>query len=402
MISVDEAHGKVAASIRPLSTERVATAEAFGRVLAAGAQARLTQPPFAASAMDGYAIRAEDKVAGRVLTVTGEIAAGGPSELTVGPGEAVRIFTGAPVPEGAETIIIQEDVHASGNRITLGSQLDEGDHIRPAGNDFSDGQTLDCPRRLSAADLSLLGAMNVTEVEVARRPIVAILPTGDELVGLGETPAPSQIIASSGYAIAAMLRQCGAQVRLMPIAPDRPAVLGYLLDQAKSADLVLTLGGASVGDHDLVQGTAGDRGLDLSFYKIRMRPGKPLICGTLGDAVFLGLPGNPVSAFVCARIFAVPALAALQGLAYRPPMLLEGHLAGPVAANGNREHYMRAKADIVDGRWLLDVFGRQDSSLLSVLSDANALVRVEPHAPAQEAGDKVSFLLTSADTDLTC
>lgn len=402
MISVAEAHAKVAACIQRLSTEDVPTREALGRVIAEPVASALTQPPFASSAMDGYAILSSDKVPGRELRVIGSVAAGQTGEFHVNSCEAVRIFTGAPVPRGADTIIIQEDVERIGERIVLAENLDHGTHIRPAGGDFASGTKIEAPRRLSASDLSLISAMNVPKVVATRRPLVAILPTGDELVALGETPQTGQIIASSGYAVASLLSACGADVRLMPIAPDRPEKLGWLLDLATSADLVLTLGGASVGDHDLVQHTAGDQGLDLSFYKIRMRPGKPLICGKLADAVFLGLPGNPVSAFVCARIFAVPAIAALQGMPYRAPNVLSGRLKNSIAPNGSREHFMRAHADIVDGQWVLEVFERQDSSLLSVLSNANALVIRQPGEAGQGEGTPMPFVPMSPDIDLTC
>lgn len=391
MISVAQAHAAIAALVRVLPSETVPLQQASGRVLRRPAAATLNQPPFTASAMDGYAIRAADKVPGQRLAVVGEVAAGGWSETVIRDGEALRIFTGAPMPAGAEVVLIQEDAQRLGDEITLGYTLDDAHYVRPAGGDFAKGAEMEAPRRLSAADIGLLAAMNVPKVEVGRLPEVAIVPTGDELVALGETPGNGQILCSSAHSVAALLARAGARTRILPIAPDTPEGLGNVLALADGADLVITLGGASVGDHDLVQSTAGSRGLKLDFYKIRMRPGKPLICGTLGEALFLGLPGNPVSSMVCAQIFALPLLAAMQGLAYAPPLLEQGTLVEPIGTNGGREHYMRAVAHYDDG-WKLRVLDRQDSSLLSVLSQANALVVRPPKDESRPAGDKVQFL----------
>ena len=392
MISVEEAHRQVAAATRIVTTEPVRCRDAAGRVLREPAVATLDQPPFAASAMDGYAIRADDRVPGRRLQVMGEVAAGQTPDLSVSPGLAMRIFTGAPLPGGADVVLIQEDAEREGDWITVRAGHDTAGHVRPRGGDFVQGTKISPPRRLSPADLMLLAAMNVATVSVSRRPVVAIMPTGDELVGLGEVPAPGQIVASSLYGVGALLADAGADVRLLPIARDDPAMLGAILERAAQADMVVTLGGASVGDHDLVRQAAAGQGLDLSFHKIAMRPGKPLICGRLGRAMFLGLPGNPVSSFVCARLFAHPATLALQGLPYQAPPTLTARLAAEVPANGPREHYMRARAVLTEGEWVVTAFDRQDSSLTSVLADADALVVRPPRDPARPAGASVRFL----------
>ena len=392
MISVAKAHDAIAKLARPIGTEHVPLHRAAGRVLRSDALATLSQPPFAASAMDGYAIRAADKVPGRQLKVVGEVAAGAWSNRAIGSGEALRIFTGAPIPQGADTILIQEDADRTGDLITVRDGFDRADYVRPAGGDFAIGDALRAPRRLSPADIGLLAAMNQPQVTVSRQPVVAIVPTGDELVSVGQAPGQGQIIASSAVGVAALLEQRGADTRILPIAPDRTDHLDHVLALAAGADLVITLGGASVGDHDLVQSTAHGRGLELEFYKIRMRPGKPLICGTLGTSAFLGLPGNPVSSMVCARIFAGPLIWALQGLPYTPPALLYGQLAAQIGQNGGREHYMRAVAEPGPDGWQLTALKRQDSSLLSVLSDANALLIRQPHEAARPTGASVPFI----------
>lgn len=388
MILVEEALSHVFDLLSPVGVEAVPLAEAAGRVLAAPVRANRSQPPFPASAMDGYALNGTEAEPHAMFKVIGTAAAGHGFAGHVGPGQAVRIFTGAPVPEGADRVIIQEDVTARGDMITLGDPLDAGPHIRPAGNDFAAGTTIAAPRRLTPADLSLLAAMNIPELPVRRRPVVAIIATGDELVMPGEEPGPDQIIASNSFGLKALVEAEGAEARLLPIARDTRASLETVFGLAEGADLILTSGGASVGDHDLVGEVAAGLGMEQSFYKVAMRPGKPLMAGRMGAAAMIGLPGNPVSALVCGHVFVRPALRVLLGLGAAPAPRHKGALAAPIGANGPREHYMRAKIT-PDG---LSVFDRQDSALLSVLAEADALVIRPPHDGPRGAGEAVEYL----------
>lgn len=392
LISVEEARARLLALFAPLGTEQVALAATGGRVLAEDAVATRAQPPFDASAMDGYAIREADYEAGRRLAVTGASAAGARFEGAVAPGTAVRIFTGAPVPEGAERVVIQENVTRTGDLVTLNEAEPGGVNIRPAGGDFRPGARIAAPRRLGPGDLALLAAMNIGRPVVRRRPVVALIATGDELAMPGEEPASDQILCSNSFGLKAMLEAAGAEARLLPIARDTPESLMAAFDLARGADLVVTLGGASVGDHDLVRSTALGRGLELSFYKIAMRPGKPLMAGRLGATPMIGLPGNPVSAMVCGMLFVLPAVHGMLGLPADPPPRLPARLAAPLEQNGERAHYMMARAEADTGGWRIEAFGRQDSSLLSVLSEANALLVRPVEDPERPAGDMVEFM----------
>ena len=392
LITVDAALPRLFALCPALPAETVPLRRAAGRVLAAPVVARLTQPPFAASAMDGYAIPEADHTAGARLRVIGEAAAGRGFAGVVGAGEAARIFTGAPVPAGAERVVLQEDVARDGDTIILGDRLESGTNIRAAGQDFRTGDTLAAPRRLRPAELGLIAAMNLAEVTVARRPVVALIATGDELVMPGERPGPDQIIASNGFALAAMAEAEGAEVRMLPVARDDAASLRHLLTLAADADMIVTIGGASVGDHDIVGEVAGELGLERAFWKIAMRPGKPLMAGRLAGAVMLGLPGNPVSAIVCGHLFMLPMLRAMQGLPARAAPRGTAELAAPVAATGPREHYMRATLDRAGGALRIRPFDRQDSALMSILSQADALlVRPAGDGP-RAAGDRVEYV----------
>lgn len=393
MITVAEAQTLCLALVRPLGAENVPLTQAAGRVLAADVVAGRAQPPFAASAMDGYALRSQDCQSGAVLRVVGEAAAGHAWHGQVCEGEALRIFTGAPVPLGADRVVIQEDVHRTGDRITLGDRLDMGTNIRPQGADFAADYTLTAPRRLNASELALLAAMNAGHVPVRRKPEVAIIATGDELVMPGEDPRDDQIIASNLFALKAMIESVGGHVRLLPIARDTEASLLTVYEMAMGADLIVTIGGASVGDHDLVAEVAGRFGLKQSFYKIAMRPGKPLIAGAFADGTpYLGLPGNPVSAIVCGHLFLLPMLRAMLGLREVLPPIMHATLTAGVDGNGPRAHYMRAH--LTDGPKGREVtaFDRQDSSLLTVLSEANALLIRPPHDGPRGTGDVVEVL----------
>jgi molybdopterin molybdotransferase len=392
MLSVAEAHARLMRLFAPVGVETVPLREAAGRVLAEDAVARRDQPPFPASAMDGYAIRAADAVDGARLRVTGVSTAGAGFDGRAGPGEAVRIFTGAPVPDGADLILIQEDADREGDFVTLRPGRDTMDHIRPAGGDFRAGSRLTAPRQLTAQEIALLAAMNVDPVPVARRPVIALIPTGDELVWPGEAPGRDQIVSSNNFGLKAMLEARGAEARLLPIARDTAESLAAVFALAEGADLIVTLGGASVGDFDLVQKTAIAHGLTLDFYKVAMRPGKPLMAGRLGAVPLIGLPGNPVSAMVCGLLFLRPAVDAMLGMPSGLPALQKARLAEDIGVNGPREHYMRATVSAGADGWLCRPFERQDSSLLSVLAAANALMVRPPHDPARQAGDLVDFL----------
>jgi len=388
MISVDEALDHLFALVSPLKTETVPLSEAGGRVLATDAVARRDQPPFAASAMDGYAARKDEVRPGATLTVIGEAAAGHGFAGPVGPGQCVRIFTGAPVPEGADHVVIQEDVTRTGDTITIGPDACDNSHVRPAGGDFRIGDRLSAPRRLSAQDVALLAAMNIPQVQVSRRPAVALISTGDELVMPGEVPGPDQIIASNTFGLKTMLDQMGARPRILPIARDTRASLETAFDLAQGADLIVTIGGASVGDHDLVGDVAAGLGMERSFYKVAMRPGKPLMAGRMGDAVLLGLPGNPVSAMVCGHVFMAPMIRVMLGLGAHRATRKTARLAHDIGAGGPREHYMRA--ELRDG--LITPEPRQDSALLSVLAHANALmIRPAGDGPRQK-GEEVDYI----------
>ncbi|MCU0906847.1 MAG: molybdopterin molybdotransferase MoeA [Rhodobacteraceae bacterium] len=388
MIPVGQALDRLFALAPRMGSEDVPLLQAATRVLAADVVAARDQPPFDASAMDGWAVRTSDALPGARLAIVGEAPAGRAWGGTLGPGQAVRIFTGGPVPAGADRVVIQEDAQRDGDTVILGDRLEAGSNIRPRGADFASGSVVPAPRRLRPADIALIAAMNVLAVTVARRPEVAILMTGDELVPPGGTPGPAQIVASNGYGLAAMVRAEGGVPRLLPVVPDDPALLAAGLALARGADVIVTVGGASVGDHDLVAGALRTAGADMAFHKVAIRPGKPLMAGRLGDALVIGLPGNPVSALVCGMVFLVPVLRAMQGLPGRPLPRARAALADALPPNGPREHYMRATWD--GDR--LSVEGRQDSSLLSVLSTADVLVVRPPGDPARQAGEMVDYL----------
>ena len=388
MISVTDALNEVFTLCAPVGTETVALRHAAGRVLAVPATARRDQPPFASSAMDGYAVRDADAGQGATFTVIGEAAAGHAFDGPIGTGQAVRIFTGAPVPADTDRVIIQEDVTRTGDTITQDAPSTQNRNIRPLGGDFKSGDSVAAPRRLTAQDVTLLAAMNVAEVEVSRKPTVALIATGDELVMPGETPNPSQIIASNSFGLAAMIEAAGGIARMLPIARDTESALRQSFELAQGADVVVTIGGASVGDHDIVGKVASDLGLARAFYKVAMRPGKPLMAGRLDGALMIGLPGNPVSSMITAQLFLVPALHALMGLPAAPAPRRTATLLADVGANGPREHYMRAQL----GDEGIVPFDRQDSSLMSILSTANALLVRAPDAPAATAGETVDYI----------
>jgi molybdopterin molybdotransferase len=388
MISVSEARAALLALVDPLGVETVPLAQCSGRVLAEPVAARRDQPPFSASAMDGYAVNATEVELHAMFKVIGEAAAGHGFEGKVGAGQAVRIFTGAPVPEGADFVVIQEDVDRKGNLITILDAPAPNRNIRPKGGDFAIGDTLSAPRILTPADVALLAAMNTADVPVVRRPIVAVMSTGDELVMPGGTPGPDQIIASNGFGLKAMLEAAGAEVRLLPIAQDTVQSLTTAFQLAQGADLVVTIGGASVGDHDLVGDVAASLGMERAFYKVAMRPGKPLMAGRMGRMAMVGLPGNPVSSMVCCQIFLLPMIRKMRGLSSDQPVLQTATLLAPLPKNGPREHYMRARVTDIGIR----AFESQDSALLTILAEANALLVRPANDDTLDAGASVQFL----------
>jgi molybdopterin molybdotransferase len=395
MLSVREAHARIIAAFSPLPAETVSVTEAAGRVLAAAPKARLTQPPSDLSAMDGYAVRAADvPSAPAALKLVGQAPAGGSYDKDLGPGETVRIFTGGPLPKGADSIVIQEDTKADGATITVLEAPKLGRHVRKAGLDFSTGDTPFKPgRRLTTRDVALAAAMNQPWLSVHRKPRVAILSTGDELVMPGEPVGRNQIVSSSGIAVAALMRAWGAEATLFDIARDEPQLIRDRIVAGAQHDLLITLGGASVGDHDLVQAALKAEGFPIDFWRIAMRPGKPLMFAAKDRARVLGLPGNPVSTMVCSLIFVKPALDRMLGQDGDFPALVPVKLGVDVKANDQREDYVRAKlARGSDGTRTVEPHKIQDSSMLSVLSWADALLIRPPHDPARKAGDTVQII----------
>ena len=395
-LSVDEALAKILDGVVVTEPETVPISEAGGRILSGPIIARLTQPPFHSSAMDGYAVRSMDLGQLPVsLQVVGQSAAGHPYQGAVRRGEAIRIFTGAPVPDDTDTVIIQENTSADEGAVTIREgRTEAGLNIRPRGGDFLEGDTLlPAGRRLGPRELTLAASAGHGELHVRRKPRVAILATGDELVLPGTLPGPGQIVCSNPLGIAGLVTQSGAEARFLGIARDTRESLAQHVDMARDADVLVTIGGASVGDHDLVGPVLEQLGMSLSFWKIDMRPGKPLLHGRLGAQRVFGLPGNPVSALICARVFLVPYLRALVGLTEDEGVSLTAPLAEPVEANGPRQHYMRAMLQRKpDGSYEVRPARSQDSSLLATLAAADVLLVRPPNAPALDTGTLVNVL----------
>ena len=388
MISFEQALSKLLFLAKKIDVEVVKIEEACGRVLREEIISSRDQPPFDASSMDGYALNSVEADMHAQFVVIGEAAAGHGFDGRVGAGQAVRIFTGAPVPEGADCVVIQEEVERRGKLITLLTEDTSKSNIRPAGQDFSLGDQMKAPRVLTPSDIALAASMNHAELCVYKRPVVALVSTGDELVQPGETPADGQIIASNTYGLKALLEAHGAEARILPIARDNRSSLDTVFSLCEGADLIVTIGGASVGDHDIVADVAESMGLDQSFYKVAMRPGKPLMAGQMGASVMIGLPGNPVSAMVCGHVFLLPFLRAMTGLEAAPAERFSATLTEPLPANGPREHYMRAR--VTKGQICAE--SRQDSALLSVLASANALLIRPPHDSARALGETVDYI----------
>ena len=397
LMPVTEALSAVLAGAEPLPEETVALDAAHHRVLARDVAALRTQPPQAMSAMDGYAVRSADAsaVAAR-LKVIGEVAAGRPFERAVGKGEAIRIFTGGVVPEGADAVIIQEDTVVEDGGITITEAAIAGRHIRPAGVDFRKGDILLARgTRLTDRDLSLAAGMNYAELPMRRRPKVAILATGDELVMPGSNPGPGQIVYSNGYALRALTHQEGAETIDLGIAADtvEATTRGIRHARDSGADILITTGGASVGDHDLVKQSLEAEGVTMAFWRIAMRPGKPMMHGRLGALRAIGLPGNPVSSYVCGFLFLVPLIRALSGRTDVHHAHETALLGRDVVANDMREDYLRARLEVrKDGELVATPVDHQDSSLLANLAAARALVIRPPFAPPAFAGSPCDIL----------
>jgi molybdopterin molybdotransferase len=396
LLPVEEALARLLAAVeQPTTIETIPIEEAVGRVLAESLIATRTQPPFPASAMDGYAVRANDLAIGKSLKLVGESAAGRGYHKPLHPGETVRIFTGAPVPEGADTILIQENATTNGDMISPTQTEARGRFVRKSGVDFTAGQSFFAAGyRLRAKDMALAASLGPAMAAVRRPPRVSVLATGDELVNPGEKPGPDQIVAANHLSVLAIAEKAGAKARFVGIAKDDLGALTTSIGEARDwpSDILVTMGGASVGDHDLVQQALTAAGMDLAFWRIAMRPGKPLMFGRLGATLVLGLPGNPASSVVCAHLFLKPLLAALLGQAAVDPTRT-GRLGKDLPANDQRQDYLRATlANGEDGVPVLTPLAAQDSSLTSVLAAADALVVRAPHASAARAGDACRFL----------
>ena len=396
LISVAEALEHVLAHAAPLPAEEVPLADADGRVLAYGLKALRTQPPADVSAMDGYAVRACDVATAPVrLKIIGEVAAGRPFASVVGPGEAARIFTGGVVPQGADAVVIQELTKRDGDCVEVEKPTAKGRNVRPQGLDFRTGDALfDKGHRLRARDLALAAGMNHPLLPVHRRPKIALFATGDELVPPGTEPGPGQIVYSNGFSLAALAREEGAEVVDLGVVADRLDETIDAVRQARevSADILVTTGGASVGEYDLVQKAFAAEGMKLSFWKVAMRPGRPLMHGQLGAMEVLGLPGNPVSSYVCAFLFLVPLIRRLSGRTDLSPPAESARLGCDLPANDERADYLRATlADSADGP-IATPFAAQDSSMMAPLAKSDCLVIREPHAPATKAGSRCQIL----------
>jgi molybdopterin molybdotransferase len=395
MISVAQALERVTAAFSPLPAERVGLADALGRVLSDEVASRVTQPPCDVSAMDGYAVRAEDVATVPVtLCRIGESAAGQAFEGVLGAGHAVRIFTGAPVPDGADAIVIQENTEAEGDDVVVRQGAAPGKFIRRAGLDFALGRVLlPAGRVLTARDIGMAAAMNVPWLSVRRRPRVAVLATGDELVMPGEPKTRDQIISSNSLAVAAYVRVLGGEAVNLGIAGDDIESLRALIAGARGADVLVTIGGASVGEHDLVRRVLDAEGLELAFHRVAMRPGKPLIFGRLGALAVLGMPGNPVSAGVSTVIFLRPAMEVMLGIKGDQGPPATALLGRDLDANDERQDYLRATlANDADGNPVAMPADKQDSSMLAVFADADCLVVRPPHAAASRAGERVEIV----------
>lgn len=394
LMPVAEARTRILANLPAMGSEQVALPDAHGRVLAEDVASRVTQPPLAVSAMDGYAVRAEDvaKVPAD-LKIVGEVPAGGFHDGTIGHGQAVRIFTGAALPAGADAIVIQEDTKRDGDTVTVTEGVTAGRYVRKAGLDFAEGEVLlKAGTVLSARDIGLAAAMNHPWLQVRRKPRIALLATGDEIKLPGETLGPTSIVSSNTFALEGLIRASGGEPVTLGIAVDDRDAIRDLAAQALGTDMLVTTGGASVGEHDLVQDALADLGLRLDFWQIAMRPGKPLMFGTLGDTPMLGFPGNPVSSMVCGVLFLQPALAQMLGTGETEPVRETAILGADLGENDRREDYLRATLSHENGKLVATPFPKQDSSMFSRLAAADCLLIRAPHADPAKVGDAVEIV----------
>ncbi|MCS6920529.1 MAG: molybdopterin molybdotransferase MoeA [Elioraea sp.] len=395
MLSVEEARARILAALSPVGTEWVSLAEAWGRVLAEDVTARHDKPPADVSSMDGYAVRAADCARPPCrLRVVGSAPAGHPFAARIGPGEAVRVFTGSVIPDGADSVVVQEDTDLGETEVEVRAAADPGRHIRRRGGDFVAGTVLlRAPRRLTVRDVGLAAAADRPWLRVHRRPRVAILSTGDEVARPGDPIPDGGIVSSNALALAALVRGCGAEPIDLGIAPDNMDAIASLVRAPHGADLIVTSGGASVGAHDLIQASLVPEGLELGFWKIAMRPGKPFLFGHVRGTPLLGLPGNPVSALVCGLLFLAPALDRLSGLSGDPPAPEFARAGADLPANDMRADHLRARLERDgDGAWIATPFPAQDSAQMRIFAEAEALILRPPHAPAVRAGEPVPIL----------
>jgi len=389
MISVTEALEKLFLIAKVTPVETVELKKCLGRVLAKPLESSRSNPPFPSSAMDGYAIHKANLKSGAEFKVIGESAAGHSYPKKINKNEAVRIFTGSRVPDGANLVLMQEDVEADKKSIIVKENFDKKSNIRLEGSDFSKGYKVKTPLILGAKEISLLAAMNFAHLSVRKKPTVAIISTGDELVFPGESPKPDQIIASNAYGIAALCKECGAEPRILPIAQDNLKSIEYIIGLAQDADLIITIGGASVGKYDLINEATNNFGVDKSFHKVAMRPGKPLMAGKINETAFVGLPGNPVSALVCGYVFIRPLIQAMLGLEKKSTPRLIAPCSTSLPKNGPREHYMRA---VLLPNGYLEPVENQDSARLALLCDSDALLIRAAHAEAIPATTQCEYI----------
>jgi len=396
LLPVAEALARILADASPLPAEHVTLDDALGRVLTEELKALRTQPAADVSAMDGYAVRAADVHHAPVsLRLIGEVAAGHPFAGKIGAGETARIFTGGVMPEGSDTVVIQELTSREGEKVTVGKPTAKGRNVRSKGIDFAAGQVLlQKGRRLSDRDLMLAAAMNYPRLHVHRRPRVAVLGTGDELVAPGSTPKPGEVVFSNGYALRALAQGEGAETLDLGVVPDRLEAIAAAVGRARQAqaDVLVTTGGASVGEHDLVQRALSAEGLTLSFWRLALRPGRPMMYGRLGTMQVLGMPGNPVSSYVCAVLFLVPLIRRLAGRADTDLRREEAVLGRELPENDEREDYLRATLTSGLDGLIATPLPNQDSSLMAPLADASCLLIRAPHAPKAAAGSPCVIL----------
>ena len=391
MINVEDALKKIFRILPKNGNEKISLLNACGRVLAKDVLAKNDQPPFSTSAMDGYVISDPTPRVGSSYNLVGEVSAGSTFSGVLGNGEAIRIFTGAPIPVGGKRVIIQENMVIKYNTVTINELNGNETFIRKIGSDFKSGQIFETPKVLTPFHLSLIASMNSSEVTVYKKPTVAIISTGDELVIPGEKRSASQIISSNSFGIYSRLVLAGANPRLLPIAKDTESSLKSILELAMGSDIIVTVGGASVGDYDLVKKVLKTAGMKPEFEKVAMRPGKPLFAGKLNKSAVVGLPGNPVSSLICTEIFLVPAINHFLNMSSNSREVIHVKSAKTIQKNGQREHYMRANYDTLTK--LVSVEDRQDSSLLSVLVNSNSLVVRKPNSPQIKKGQLVPTIL---------